>query len=428
MNIRYLIQKQTKINLLNIKEETIMKKFGKVVSMLTASAILMGTLAGCGNSSDTSSTETAETETTEASAEGTTFKIGGIGPTTGAAAIYGSDVRDAIQIAVDEINEAGGINGYQIEYKFEDDEHNAEKSVNAYNTLKDWGMQMLVGCVTSAPTIAVSEKTHEDNMFMLTPSGTAVNCVQYDNAFRVCFSDPNQGAASAEYIAADETLKSANIAIIYDSSIEYSTGIHDSFTSKAAELGLNIVTDQAFTADSNTDFTVQLQSAKDAGADLVFLPIYYQEASLILTQANTMGYAPTFFGCDGMDGILEVENFDTSLAEGLMLLTPFSATATDDLTVNFVTKFQELAGHVPNQFGADAYDAVYAIKAVCEAQNITPDMSVSDICEAMKTGMTEIELDNVLTSPSTLSWEASGEPNKEPRAVVITNGEYVLAE
>jgi len=265
-------------------------------------------------------------------------------------------------------------------------------------------------------------------MFMLTPSGTAVNCVQYDNAFRVCFSDPNQGAASAEYIASDETLKSANIAIIYDSSIEYSTGIHDSFTSKATELGLNIVTDQAFTADSNTDFTVQLQSAKDAGADLVFLPIYYQEASLILTQANTMGYAPTFFGCDGMDGILEVENFDTSLAEGLMLLTPFSATATDDLTVNFVTKFQELAGHVPNQFGADAYDAVYAIKAVCEAQNITPDMSVSDICEAMKTGMTEIELDNVLTSPSTLSWEASGEPNKEPRAVVITNGEYVLAE
>lgn len=404
-----------------------MKKLSKVISVLSASAMVMSMLAGCSDASgDVTSTESGDATVTESGAS--TFKIGGIGPTTGAAAIYGSDVRDAIQIAVDEINEAGGINGYQIEYKFEDDEHNAEKSVNAYNTLKDWGMQMLVGCVTSAPTIAVSEKTYEDNMFMLTPSGTAVNCVQYDNAFRVCFSDPNQGSASAEYIAGNSSLKDSNIAIIYDSSTEYSAGIHDSFVSKASELGLNVVADTAFTTDSATDFTVQLQTAKDAGADLIFLPIYYNEASLILTQANTMGYAPTFFGCDGMDGILEVENFDTSLAEGLMLLTPFSATATDDLTVSFVSKFEEMTGHVPNQFGADAYDAVYAIKAVCEAQNITPDMSISDICEAMKTGMVEVELDNVLTSPTTLSWDASGEPNKDPRAVVITNGVYELCE
>ncbi|MCR4833285.1 MAG: ABC transporter substrate-binding protein [Butyrivibrio sp.] len=404
-----------------------MKKLSKVISVLSASAMVMSMLAGCSDASgDVTSTESGDATVTESGAS--TFKIGGIGPTTGAAAIYGSDVRDAIQIAVDEINEAGGINGYQIEYKFEDDEHNAEKSVNAYNTLKDWGMQMLVGCVTSAPTIAVSEKTYEDNMFMLTPSGTAVNCVQYDNAFRVCFSDPNQGSASAEYIAGNSSLKDSNIAIIYDSSTEYSAGIHDSFVSKASELGLNVVADTAFTTDSATDFTVQLQTAKDAGSDLIFLPIYYNEASLILTQANTMGYAPTFFGCDGMDGILEVENFDTSLAEGLMLLTPFSATATDDLTVSFVSKFEEMTGHVPNQFGADAYDAVYAIKAVCEAQNITPDMSVSDICEAMKTGMVEVELDNVLTSPTTLSWDASGEPNKDPRAVVITNGVYELCE
>ena len=404
-----------------------MKKLSKVISVLSASAMVMSMLAGCSDASgDVTSTESGDATVTESGAS--TFKIGGIGPTTGAAAIYGSDVRDAIQIAVDEINEAGGINGYQIEYKFEDDEHNAEKSVNAYNTLKDWGMQMLVGCVTSAPTIAVSEKTYEDNMFMLTPSGTAVNCVQYDNAFRVCFSDPNQGSASAEYIAGNSSLKDSNIAIIYDSSTEYSAGIHDSFVSKASELGLNVVSDTAFTTDSATDFTVQLQTARDADADLIFLPIYYNEASLILTQANTMGYAPTFFGCDGMDGILEVENFDTSLAEGLMLLTPFSATATDDLTVSFVSKFEEMTGHVPNQFGADAYDAVYAIKAVCEAQNITPDMSVSEICEAMKKGMVEVELDNVLTSPTTLSWEASGEPNKDPRAVVITNGVYELCE
>ncbi len=392
-----------------------MKK--KAMSLVLAALMGITLLAGCsGNGAST------------ASGGGDKFKIGGIGPTTGAAAIYGSDVRDAIQIAVDEINASGGINGYQIEYKFEDDEHNAEKAINAYNSLKDWGMQMLVGTVTSAPCIAVSELTKNDNMFQLTPSGTAVNCVQYDNAFRVCFSDPNQGSASADYIKQSASFKDAKIAIIYDSSTEYSAGIHDSFVAKATELGLSIVSDTSFTTDSATDFSVQLQTTKDAGADLLFLPIYYTEASLILQQANAMGYAPTFFGVDGMDGILGVENFDTSLAEGVFLLTPFSATAEDELTKNFVSKFESMTGHVPNQFGADAYDALYAIKAVCEAQNVTPSMSVSDICEAMKKGMVEVKLDNVLTSPATITWTKEGEPNKDPRAVIIENGVYVLAE
>ena len=398
-----------------------MKK--RLLSMVLAASMVMMSLAGCAGAASTGNTASAGASEGE-SAGGEVFKIGGIGPTTGAAAIYGSDVRDALQIAVDEINADGGINGYQIEYKFEDDEHNAEKAINAYNTLKDWGMQMLVGTVTSAPCIAVSEKTKEDNMFQLTPSGTAVNCVQYDNAFRLCFSDPNQGAASADYIAGNASLKDSKIAIIYDSSIEYSTGIHDSFVAKASENSLDIVSDTSFTTDSNTDFTVQLQTSKDAGADLLFLPIYYQEASLILQQADSMGYAPVFFGVDGMDGILGVENFDTSLAEGVYLLTPFSATADDELTVSFVGKFQEMTGHIPNQFGADAYDALYAVKAVCEAQNITPAQSVSDICEAMKKGMVEIELTNVLTSPTSISWTADGEPNKDPRAVIIENSEY----
>ena len=401
-----------------------MKK--RVLCLILSAAMAAFTLTGCASGAAPAASSDAG-ESSE-SAGGDVFKIGGIGPTTGAAAIYGSDVRDAIQIAVDEINADGGINGFKIEYKFEDDEHNAEKAVNAYNTLKDWGMQILVGTVTSAPCIAVSEKTKEDNMFQLTPSGTAVNCVQYDNAFRVCFSDPNQGSASADYIAGNADLKDSKIAIIYDSSIEYSTGIHDSFVARAGELSLDIVSDTSFTTDSNTDFTVQLQSSKDAGADLLFLPIYYQEASLILQQADSMGYAPVFYGVDGMDGILGVENFDTSLAEGVYLLTPFSANAEDELTVNFVKKFQDMTGHIPNQFGADAYDALYAVKAVCEAQNVTPSMSVSVICEAMKKGMTEIELSNVLTSPASISWTAEGEPNKEPRAVIIENGEYVLAE
>jgi branched-chain amino acid transport system substrate-binding protein len=389
-----------------------MKKFNKVFSAVIASAMALSLLAGCG---DTAANSAGGSDT---------FKIGAIGPLTGAAAAYGNAVINGAQIAVDEINAAGGINGYQIEYKSEDDELNAEKSVNAYNTLKDWGMQLLVGSTTSACSIAVSENTKNDNMFQLTPSGSAEDCVKYDNVFRVCFSDPNQGIASAQYIS-DHNL-ATKVGIIYDNSDVYSSGIYQKFSQEAAGKNFEIVSAEAYTQDNNTDFSVQLQKAKDAGADLVFLPIYYSDAALILTQANTMGYAPTFFGVDGMDGILTVENFDTSLAEGLMLLTPFAADATDDLTVNFVKKYNEKFGETPNQFAADAYDAVYIIKAAIEKAGATPSMSVSELCDAVKGAMTQIEAKG-LTSQK-MTWAASGEPNKEPKAVVIKNGTYVSAE
>ena len=386
-----------------------MKKFNKVVSAVMTSALALTMLAGCGSGAASGST---------------TFKIGAIGPLTGAAAAYGNAVVNGAQIAVDEINEAGGINGVKIEYKGEDDELNAEKSVNAYNTLKDWGMQILVGSTTSACSIAVSENTKADNMFQLTPSGSAEDCVKYDNVFRVCFSDPNQGIASAQYIS-DHNL-ATKVGIIYDSSDVYSSGIYQKFAQESEGKNYEIVSAEAYTQDNNTDFSVQLQKAKDAGADLVFLPIYYSDAALILTQANTMGYAPTFFGVDGMDGILTVENFDTSLAEGLMLLTPFAADATDDLTVNFVKKYNEKYGETPNQFAADAYDAVYIIKAAIEKSGVTPDMSVSDIGTKLTEAMTQIEASGLTSSKMTRS--ASGEPNKEPKAVVIKGGVYVSAE
>ena len=386
-----------------------MKKFNKVVSAVMTSALALTMLAGCGSGAASGSD---------------TFKIGAIGPLTGAAAAYGNAVVNGAQIAVDEINEAGGINGVKIEYKGEDDELNAEKSVNAYNTLKDWGMQILVGSTTSACSIAVSENTKADNMFQLTPSGSAEDCVKYDNVFRVCFSDPNQGIASAQYIS-DHNL-ATKVGIIYDSSDVYSSGIYQKFAQESEGKNYEIVSAEAYTQDNNTDFSVQLQKAKDAGADLVFLPIYYSDAALILTQANTMGYAPTFFGVDGMDGILTVENFDTSLAEGLMLLTPFAADATDDLTVNFVKKYNEKYGETPNQFAADAYDAVYIIKAAIEKSGVTPDMSVSDIGTKLTEAMTQIEASGLTSSKMT--WAASGEPNKEPKAVVIKGGVYVSAE
>lgn len=393
-----------------------MKMWKKAASLALASALVVS-LAACGsNGSDDSK---------EGSSSGSdVFMIGGIGPTTGNNAIYGTAVKNGIQLAVDEINADGGINGYQIEYQFEDDQSDSEKSVNAYNTLKDWGMQMLVGTVTSTPCVAVVEETHADNMFQLTPSATTVEAVQYDNAFRMCFSDPSQGTVSADYIA-DNSLAS-KIAVIYDSSDTYSTGIYQSFAAEAEERGLEIVTAQAFTADSSTDFSVQIQKAKDSGAELVFLPIYYQQASLILAQADRAGFAPEWFGVDGMDGILDVEGFDASLAEGLMFLTPFTPDADDEATQTFVANYEKEFGDTPIQFAADAYDCMYVIKAAAEKADVTPDMSVSDMCDAMKSAMTEITIDGL--TGKQISWDADGEPSKEPTVVVIKNGAYEVLQ
>ena len=402
-----------------------MKK--KCFSVLLAMVLAVTALAGCGGSKDSGETSKAVENTSEAAEGGEestggegTFKIGGIGPVTGDTAIYGLAVQNGMTIAIDEINAAGGINGYQIEMKFEDDQSDPELSINAYNTLKDWGMQMLLGTVTSGACEAVVAETYEDNMYQITPSGTSVAAIQYENAFRMCFSDPAQGAESAKYIKNNNL--GTKVAVIYDSSDTYSSGIYQAFAQEAQTQGLEIVAAESFTADTNTDFSVQVQKAKDAGADLVFLPIYYQEASLILAKANEIGYAPQFFGCDGMDGLLTLENFDVSLAEGLMLMTPFSADAEDELTQNFVAKYQEDYGEIPNQFAADAYDAAYVIKAAAEQAKITPDMDASAICDALKTAMTEISYTGL--TGHDITWGEDGEPTKEPIVVKITDGAY----
>ena len=393
----------------------------KMLSFVLAAAMAATALTGCGNSGATEETKAAEAKTeakAEESSDELVFKIGGIGPITGGAAIYGLGVQNATKLAADEINAAGGINGYKVEVKFADDEHDPEKSVNAYNELKDWGMQALLGTVTSAPCIAVADKALEDNMFLLTPSGSSEDCIVNDNAFRVCFSDPEQGAKSAEYIGTNGL--ASKVAVIYDSSDPYSAGIYETFAKEAESQPFEIVAAEAFTADSKTDFTVQIQKAKDGGAELIFLPIYYEQVSLILDQANKIGYAPKFFGCDGVDGILSLEGFDTSLAEGVMLLTPF-VTDENDASKEFTANYEAEFGGTPNQFAADAYDGLYAIKAAIEQANLTPDMSVSDLCEGLKGAMVEITLDGLTGE---ITWDASGAPVKEPKAMVIKDGAY----
>lgn len=356
-----------------------------------------------------------------------TIKIGGIGPLTGDAAQYGTAVKLGAELAVKEINAAGGINGYEVEYKMEDDVNDAEKAVTAYGTLKDWGMQMLMGTVTSTPCKAVSANATEDGMFLLTPSGSSVDCISGgDTLFRVCFSDPNQGLVAADYIA--EKALAKKVGIIFNSSDTYSTGIKDTFIKEAEAKGIEVVASEAFTNDSSTDFNAQITNIKSKGAELVFLPIYYTPASLIMKQASGMGYTPIFFGSDGMDGILGMDNIDTALVEGVMYLTPFLESSTDAVTTKFVNGFKTANAtqtQYLNQFAADAYDAIYAIKAAAEKANVTADMDIAAVGAAMKVAITEVSVDGV--TGTGITWAADGEPTKAPRVAKIVGGKVEAA-
>lgn len=398
-----------------------MKLSKKILALGLAACMTVPMFTACGNDSGTS-TDSADAGASDGAAAGGTLVIGGIGPITGGAAVYGNAVKNGIQLAVDEINAAGGVNGMQLALDFQDDEHNEEKAVNAYNTLKDNDMKLLIGTVTSNPCIAVAAESAKDNIFQLTPSGSAVECVANDNAFRICFNDPNQGTASAQYIAQNNV--ATKVAVIYDSSDVYSTGIYEKFNEEAAAQGLEVVAAEAFTADSKTDFSVQIQKVQESGAELLFLPIYYQEAALILQQADKAGLSIKYFGCDGLDGLIDQLGDDVALAEGVMLLTPFAADATDDKTVAFTTAYKAAYNNeVPIQFAADGYDAVYAVKAAIEKAGITDaSISASDLCDALKTAMTEITLEGVT---GTITWTADGEPTKDPKAmeIVITENE-----
>ena len=404
-------------------------------------AVMAMSLAACSGSGNASSNTTTTTTTTTDSGSSTTttttaaaggkFKLGGSGPLSGGAAVYGNAVKNAAELAVEEINAKGGA--VQFEFNMQDDEHDAEKAVNAYNALKDWGMQVSLCTVTSGPGAAVAPLYKEDSTFAITPSGSSLAVIFQDpdnqtgafgNVVQMCFTDPNQGVASADYLSAHKDLGS-KVAVIYKNDDNYSTGIYNKFVAEAEAKGLEVVYTGTFAGEDN-DFNVQLTQAQSNGADILFLPIYYQPASTILKQANDMGYKVSVFGVDGMDGILSMEGFDTSLAEGVFLLTPFSADATDDLTKNFVANYQQKYGEVPNQFAADAYDAVYAIAQALEAAGANSGMSNADICSALVGQFTSMTF-NGLTG-SNVTWNANGEVSKAPKAVVIKGGVYVGVE
>ena len=347
------------------------------------------------------------------------LKIAVIGPLTGGADIYGKACKWGAEVARDEINALGGL---QIELIELDDVHDPETSLNAYYTAIDAKAQMIDGTTTTGPCLAVSAQAYQDRMFMLTPSASSDGVVaDKDNMYQVCFQDPQMGIIPADMIK--ENNIGTKVAIIYNISDDYSTTIAQSFKEEAEKIGLTIVSETTF-IEGDPDYSTQVLKAKEAGADLVFLPIYYGPASLILRAAKDIDYAPVFFGVDGMDGILTLENFDTSLAEGVILLTPFSAYDTDEQVVSFVNKYTAISeNHVlPNQFAADSYDAIYALYQASINAGITGETSYQDACELLIEQFSNMEFSGLTGD---MRWDETGAVNKLPTAYVIRDGGYV---
>ena len=368
----------------------------------------MAALAGCSGGE----------EGGEGASSGSTFKVGAIGPTTGPNASYGTSVVNGTELGCKDFSD----DAITFESRGEDDVADGEKSVNAFNTLADWGMQALVGPTTTGAAVAVAEVANADpKMFMITPSATSEDVTaDKDCVFQVCFTDPNQGRNAATLLS--EKFPDEKFGVFYNSGDSYSSGIRDAFVAQAEELGLEIVDEETFRDDSQSSFNTQLTTAQSKGVTMIFAPIYYTPASVLLTNANDMGYAVKMMGCDGMDGILGVEGFDTSLAEGLFLMTPFSAD--DEKSADFVAAYQDAYGEVPDQFAADAYDAVHAISEALKQTDLTADSDPTEVAEKLSEAMRSITIEGLT---GTLSWNDQGQVEKEPAAYVIQDGKYIPA-
>ena len=379
-----------------------MKKF---LGLLLAGAMLASSFTGCSGKASSSDEKT--------------LLIGGTGPLTGDYATYGISVQQGAQIAVDEINEKGGVNGYTVKLEVEDDQADPQQAVQAYAKLMDNGMNLSLGSTTSGACVALVKEAKEDGIVTMTPSASQKEATAYDNNFRVCFLDPDQGTYSADFIK--ENNLATKVAVLYDKSNTYSVGVYEAFAKEAEKLGLNIVTTQAFTDSSNTDFSSQIQAVKNSGAELLFMPFYQQEAAAVLMQAQGVLENVTYFGVDGMDGVLEkLGTENQAIANGVMLLTPFSASSSDPTVANFVAKYKEKYNTTPDQFAADAYDAVYALCAAFEKAGLETDDP--EFNQAVAKAMTEIE---VTGATGVMTWSADGECKKQAKAVVISDGAYV---
>lgn len=344
--------------------------------------------------------------------DATTVKIGGIGPLTGAYANYGLSEKNGAELAVKEINEAGGIAGKQVELSYQDSQGDSESAVNAYGKLMDWGMEVSLGCVLSGENASVVAAARDDDVLLLTPSGSADKCIEGNSrAFRVCFYDSYQGAAAAQYIKENNIVDT--VGVLYQSDVDYSVGLYNAFVDQCGKLGITIAETQTFTASTSTDFSTQVNALVASGVKLVFIPIYAEEASTFLTQARGKFASDVyFFGADGLDGILGKVEQDPTIANNVLMLTPFAADNPSENVQSFVKKYQEAYGATPDQFAADAYDAVYAIKAAIEKAGSTSG-------DALASALTSLTVDGVT---GTMTWGSDGNTSKNASAILYYDG------
>ena len=348
--------------------------------------------------------------------------IGVSGPLTGGAAVYGIAVKNSAEMAVEEINANGGLNGIPLKLVIEDDKNEAELVETNYATLMDKGMQVSLGTVTTKPGLEFKELAKNDNVFFLTPSASGDDIPEFENGYQMCFADSNQGEKVAvEYVNGKYT-NEGEVGIFYKSDDAYSKGIYDKFK---ASLDSGIKTVEASFTDSNDkDFTAQIENLKNC--KFIFMPIYYTPAALFMNQAKSIIGADTvYFGCDGFDG-LEGELGDDmpTIPQKIIMLSHFNSTATEGKPFDFAKKYTEKYGKdTLNQFGAAAYDCVYALhaamtNAIKAGKEITADTSASDLCEILKEQFNGDFTYSGATGEN-IKWQASGYVNKAAVAYTV---------
>ena len=373
-----------------------MKKFNVV---LLGAALL---LTACGGAKETST-------------EADVVKIGGIGPLTGPLAIYGVTSTNGSKLAMEEINKNGGILGKQVEYIVLDEKGDSTEAVTAYNKLVDEGVVALIGDITSKPSLAVAEVAAQDNMPMITPTGTQFNITEAGpNVFRVCFTDPYQGVVLANF--AKNNLNAETVAVVVNNSNDYSDGVAKAFIEQAEKLGLKVVAKEGY-SDGDKDFGAQLTKILPTNPDVLVVPDYYEQVALITTQAREVGIKATFVGPDGWDGV--AKTLDPSAygaIENSYFTNHYSLQDQSEKVQNFLKAYKEAYNEEPSAFSALSYDAAYMVKAAIEKAGTTEKQAVVDALKSLDySGVT-----------GHLTFDEKNNPVKAVTVLKIVNGEYTF--
>ncbi len=392
-----------KVYIISYKNKQEVVKMKKIVVLMLAVVMIVMSFAACGNGKNASSY----------TADNKEFFIGATGPLTGDASAYGNSVKDGAELAIDEINAAGGLNGVKFKFDIKDDKATAADAAVGYDTLFEAGMNLSIGSVTSGSCDSFASKADDDHLFFITPSASAANVIENrDTAFRVCFGDPDQGTLAAEELTKDYK----KIGAIYDTSDPYSSGIFKAFDDEMKKLGVEYSV-QSFDAENKKDFTTQVEALKDC--DVIFLPIYYTEAGLIAKACTAKGCEALLFGCDGLDGVKD--QIDSSVKNTIKYITPFDVSSTNEKTKKFVDAYKAKYGKDPDQFAADGYDAVMTIYEALKKANVSdPTLSVSDMADTVIEALTasDFKLDG---ATGEMTWDKTGACKKVPQIVTLEN-------